>query len=139
MRKQTGENERTAKHGENEMSDEKRIDRIERLVEENAKGIVELRRMVTERFSKSLVDNAKAREDDAKAWEKMLIDNAKAREKMLIDNAEAREALHKVSSKISQDNAVLPRRMLAAALAGGALPGLVMMGAMLFQKIFGGG
>ncbi len=131
MRKQTGD-ERTAKHGENEMSEEKRIDRIERLVEENAKGIVELRLTVAENFSKALADNAEARE-------KMLVDNAETRERIRVDNAEAREAIHKVLSKISQDNAVLTRWMIAVSAVGGTFGGLIVVGTLLFPKIFGGG
>ncbi len=132
------------------MSDEKRIDRIERLVEENAKGIVELRLTVAENFSKALVDNAKDREDNAKARkdnaearEKMLVDNAETRERMLVDNAETRERIRvdnaETREALHRGFAGLTRWMVAVSAVGGTFGGLVVVGTLLFPKIFGVG
>ncbi|WP_025771087.1 hypothetical protein [Thioalkalivibrio sp. HK1] len=84
------------------MSEEKRIDRLEKVCDQNTKEIGELRLIMTETLSK-----------------------------IMIDNAETRETLHKGFSKLSRDNAILSRWLIAASAVGGAVAGII---AILFGK-----
>ncbi|MBF2760224.1 MAG: hypothetical protein ISN28_08120 [Ectothiorhodospiraceae bacterium AqS1] len=87
------------------MSEEKRIDRIERVCDQNTVEFGELRLKMTEALSQTMIDNAKTRED----------------------NARTREALHQGFSSLS-------RWVLAASAAGGLVAGLVGFIAIILGK-----
>ncbi len=85
------------------MSDEKRIDRIERMVEENTKGMAELRLM---------------RAEDRVMMEEPQSMMTEALAKIHSDNAQTRE-------KICRENARIPWIIIAGYAIGGTVAGLI--------------